>query len=359
MATRAIQDPLQILGFRDPTTDAVLAGGSVEFYAGGTTNAKEAWEDKDKLTAVTSVTLDSAGQAQLYFDGTYKFIVKNAAGTTRYTLNNLKYQARNTLTKTITADYQCTAEDDYILVNTDGGAVTITLLAVAGVVAPITIKNIGSSSLNVTVDGSGAELIDGAATATLADNTSQQYVTDGIQWYGAGIATGNIFTSTSLVFGTTITGTEAAGITTLEATGVESTDGTLVLNGGTDGADATFTGDVTGDLTGGIVETGSSVVLNVEVIEIGDWDMVTTASVSVAPGVALANIRSIDVTIRTDSGVSYNLKPLNYPGETSGVISITSIGDINLLRDGAGTFVSSDYDLTSYNRGWITIWYTA
>lgn len=224
MSTRALQDGMMLLGFRDPITDEWLAGGTVEFYSAGTLNAKDAWEDKDKSVAIQSVSLDSSGQAQVYFDGVYKFIVKNSSGTTKYTLDNLKYQARNTSTVTKTANYQATVDDDYIICDTDGGAFTITLAAVAGVVAPITIKNIGSSSNDVTVDGSGSETIDGAASQALTDAQSQQYITDGAQWFGAGIATGTTFTSTSLVAGANITFTENAGVTTVATVGGELID---------------------------------------------------------------------------------------------------------------------------------------
>lgn len=217
MSTRALQDGMMLLGFRDPTTDAWLAGGSVEFYSAGTLNAKTAWNDKDKASAITSVTLDSSGQAQVYFDGVYKFIVKNAAGTTKYTLDNLKFQARNTSTVTKTANYQATADDDFILCDTDGGAFTVTLAAVAGVVAPITIKNIGSSSNDVTVDGSGAETIDGSATQTLTDAIQQQYVTDGVQWYGSGLGSGTSGLLLGVeVFTSSGTWTKPSGTTSIE-----------------------------------------------------------------------------------------------------------------------------------------------
>jgi len=340
MSTRALQDSMMLLGYRDPTTDEWLASGTVEFYSAGTLNAKNAWEDKDKASAITSVTLDSSGQAQVYLDGVYKFIVKNAAGTTRYTLDNLKFQARNTSTVEKTANYQATADDDYILGKTDGGTFTITLPPVSTAVAPITIKNTGSSSTVLTIDGSDSETIDGVASQTLADGGSQQYVTDGVQWYGAGVSTGIAYTSTSLLFGTTITATVGGSSTSLEATGVEATDGTLVLSGGTDGTDATFTGDVTGDVTGALTGNADTATLattatNVTSASQAEQEAATSTEKAVTPSVQQSHPSACkawgDITGTTVSA-GYNISS----------VSGTTTKTVNWAVD----FSSADYAVT-------------
>ena len=73
-------------------TTGALAGGTVTFYAAGTTTLKTVWSDRDKATpAANPYTLDANGTAQLYADGLYKVLIKNAAGTTVYTRDNLQF----------------------------------------------------------------------------------------------------------------------------------------------------------------------------------------------------------------------------------------------------------------------------
>ena len=68
--------------------------------------------------------------------------------------------------RSITASASHEDGDDYILADATSAAVTYTLpLAVTGV--QIDIKKTDSSSNAVIIDGSGAETIDGATTATL------------------------------------------------------------------------------------------------------------------------------------------------------------------------------------------------
>ena len=46
---------------------------------------------------------------------------------------------------------------------------------------------------------------------------------------------------------------------------VKATDGTVILDNGSDGTDATFTGDVTGDVSGNITSTGTSTFTTVDI----------------------------------------------------------------------------------------------
>lgn len=90
--------------------------------------------------------------------------------------------------------------------------------------------------------------------------------------------------------------------------------------------------------------------LRSKVLPIGDWDMDATASVSVTHGLTLADIRSIDVHIIEDGGV--NLIPLNSAG------SFSADGtNVNLSRTNAGAFDTTQFNATSFNRGWVTIRY--
>jgi hypothetical protein len=85
--------------------------------------------------------------------------------------------------------YTLSVTDDHVLlVDTSGGAVTVTLPAAAsahdgrsGVVYRVVCLSVAN---DVTIDGAGSETIDGAATATVSGAYAGQTVTtDGTSWY--------------------------------------------------------------------------------------------------------------------------------------------------------------------------------
>jgi len=103
--------------------------------------------------------------------------------------------------------------------------------------------------------------------------------------------------------------------------------------------------------------------LECRIVEIGDWDMDTDATKGVtivAPG---TTVRSIDVMIRAD--VATRLLPLNNAFTTGdppdgGMADFDPVsGALTLQRTAGGQFDSANYNLTPYNRGWITVWYDA
>jgi hypothetical protein len=90
-------------------------------------------------------------------------------------------------------------------------------------------------------------------------------------------------------------------------------------------------------------------------IQIGDWNMDSTAYVTVAHGLTLANIRNIKIEIYNDSG---EIKDL------SGGVGLAVAGYYEVItsyvviyRVAGGYFDQSIFDATSFNRGWITIEY--
>lgn len=112
-------------------------------------------------------------------------------------------------------------------------------------------------------------------------------------------------------------------------------------------------------------ETGAaSGVLNTKIIEIGDWNMDSTASVAKAHGLTYEKIISVRVTIREDSGASCVRQPMfpffcnNTTGgyESAGYLTYDST-NIYLFRTDAGGYNNPVFDSTSYNRGWIIIEY--
>lgn len=94
--------------------------------------------------------------------------------------------------------------------------------------------------------------------------------------------------------------------------------------------------------------------LNLKVLDIGDWNMDSTSTLNVAHGLTLSKIRKVSVQIREDSAASQ--RDLDYL-DTAGWFTADSTY-IALARYAAGVFDNTSYDSTSYNRGWILIWYT-
>jgi hypothetical protein len=397
MATRAIQLDFLLSGLTDPDTGAPLSGGVVSFYEAGTTTPKNVWSEKVKANAYTSITLDSNGSIAnpYYGDGWYKIIIEDSDGNTEYTWDQVYLQSNAYSIVQKTEAYTATADDDVILCN---GTFTVTLGSVAGFQHPLVIKNIGSGV--ITVDPEGSETIDGASTLTISvandivtlvpDTTSNVWRkttfpndlngaelildadgdtsiradtddtidfkingTDTFQMSSAGFKTDTILEKTS-ASGVTIDGvllkdnavqtdtilekTSASGVT---IDSVLLKDGAVVLGGISQGKDIT-------------------VALNRKIVEIGDWNMNSTASVTVAHGVTSSKIRAISVMVRNDSTSSpVNLYPFpgNEGADLSGYVSSIGTTDITLARRTGGYFDAVTFEETSYNRGWVVIDY--
>jgi len=101
--------------------------------------------------------------------------------------------------------------------------------------------------------------------------------------------------------------------------------------------------------------------LRFKTIEIGDWDMDATTNVTVAHGLTIANVRTAQLMIRSDSatvGVPSGGGNTNEAApETDVWIEALSTTDVALSRRTGGVFDNVNYDSTSFNRGWITIGY--
>jgi len=93
--------------------------------------------------------------------------------------------ANRVSTRAITASGSALAGDFLILADATAGAVTVTLPPVASSLgALIVVKKTDASANAVTVDGSGAETIDGATTQALAAQyDAVTVVCDGIAWW--------------------------------------------------------------------------------------------------------------------------------------------------------------------------------
>ena len=92
------------------------------------------------------------------------------------------------------------------------------------------------------------------------------------------------------------------------------------------------------------------------IIDIGDWDMDANASTTVAHGLTLAKIRSVTGMIRDDAGTTqYGITPS--PGASTSTIYVSSIDGTNVNITRGSTYDTTDFNATSYNRGWLVIEY--
>lgn len=85
---------------------------------------------------------------------------------------------------TKTGAYTLTASDAVILADATGGGFTLTLPTAVGITGHLFhIKKIDATANAVTVDGNGAETLDGAATLTISEqHQSFTLVSDGAVW---------------------------------------------------------------------------------------------------------------------------------------------------------------------------------
>jgi hypothetical protein len=189
MSTRAVQITELLTGLVHPTTGAILSSHTAFFYAAGTSTPKNVWTEKEKTNAYTEYDLSAIGNAQLYAEGLYKIVIEVAAsgddGDIIYTWDNLKFEHPNYYVHTITEDHDQTSEDDYVLVNTTSGQVTISMLAAADWTHPFKFRRTSGSN-SVVIDPDGSETIDGDATLTINSDAIIEIVSNGSNLITAG-----------------------------------------------------------------------------------------------------------------------------------------------------------------------------
>ena len=126
MANRGNIFSVLLSGLRD-TSGVSLSGGTVYFYAPGTVIAKSVYTDDDLTNAVNSVELDANGQAEIYGRGLYDVVVKDADDAVLYSWESVFLGKDVFVSTSVLADYNATADDSLILVDTTAGNVTVTL----------------------------------------------------------------------------------------------------------------------------------------------------------------------------------------------------------------------------------------
>ena len=250
MSTRAIQIESLLTGLVHPTTGLQMTGGTAYFYSAGTSTAKNVWTEKEKTNPYTSYALSVIGGAQLYGDGEYKIVIKDADGVTCYTWDNVRLRYPNYYVRAVTATTSQTADDDFLEVNTTSGAVTINLLTVGSWVHPLKVMHTAGAN-SITLEPSGAELIDGAANYTFTSpGTIVEIVADAA---GTGLRKSGI-RSTTL---------DADGDTGIELDRTADNDTIYIKTGGVDRMVINSTAtDVDALSIGGVVQTTTPTEIN-------------------------------------------------------------------------------------------------
>ncbi len=152
---------------------------------------------------------------------------------------------------------------------------------------------------------------------------------------------------------------EASGVATLDGSSkvVEDPGSAAYTKGGASGIASL-------DANQNVVESiaaGGSVGLKVKVVEIDDWDMTALASITVAHGLTLADIRSVVLMVRNDANDTHysNTGATSSSGVLQLWVASISVANVGLTRLNSGIFDNTFFDSTSYNRGWIIIMYEA
>ena len=182
-----VQIDALLSGIIDPNTSLPAAGGSVAFYVPGTSTGKNVWTEAAKSNAYTSYTLDDAGAAELWGDGCYDVVIKDAAGTTLYEWTGVYFTKHGTQSTTMATDYTQTVDDDIILFSSAAVAGrTLTLLDPADWPEKILyVHNLNDTyDLTITPDAGN---IDGGASITLASGAQAiEIYTDGSNCFSSG-----------------------------------------------------------------------------------------------------------------------------------------------------------------------------
>lgn len=197
------------------TDGTPLAAGTLTTYLAGTTTLSNTWQDSALTSANTNpITLDSRGECVLWLDSTksYKFLLKNSAGVTQWTVDNINNN-NNTFTTLQVSQPSATA--------TDVGTLKVSRIAnysggTAGFV---------NSAIRADVSvGSGATAYEWAVTGVM-DNSATAGENVGGYFQGKKNSTGPTWGAVAEVMETTAVNNPATGTVGLEVdVGCNGTD---------------------------------------------------------------------------------------------------------------------------------------
>lgn len=159
------------------TTNLPLSGGLLYTYTRGTTTAKTTYSDIGKTTAnANPVVLDSAGEATIFLDGSYKFVLKDSDGNTLWTQDDVNVTESTTALASDSAFGLVTNgsfEDD---TDGDGDPDGWTVTRTGTVALDATDANHASQCLKFTSTGSGGGYITSTDFMEVSANNSYSII---------------------------------------------------------------------------------------------------------------------------------------------------------------------------------------
>lgn len=219
--------------------------------------------------------------------------------------------------------------------------------------AAVSLTNFGTSAESVVAEGSTFEIL-GAQFLASGDTTPQ-----GSTWTAVG--TGNIAYIIAIPSGTagsqviTLQYTDTAPAWRTDAQGwyASAASSTRYLGGVYKQSATAYEGAF-------LLDTRQHDNLSWKEIQIGEWDMDSDGSVTLALGVGAAQVRVVYVQIRSDSG-GPTWYALNYDtgSGAAGYWEYSAVG-IDLYRVAAGLFDNGSFDGTAStvaSRGYVTVGY--
>lgn len=208
-------------------------------------------------------------------------------------------------------------------------------------------------TITVTGDASGSVQLDGSTDATL------ELTITGLE---GGEFTGNLTGDVKNTDGTTVLDSGSDSVSaefTGNVTGdVKADNGNVVLDSGTDGTDATFTGDVTGDLTGNAdTATTWETARDLTVTLTGDVAGTVTQSVDGSGNVTFSvatTVQADSVELGTDTTGDYVADVsvtagtgLSVSGTGEGASVVLAGVDATDTVKGVASFAAADFNVTS------------
>ena len=227
-----------------------------------------------------------------------------------------------------------------------------------------TIQTAGEADIGLDIENSeGEELLKIGATATAVNEIT---ITNSATGNAVTIAATGDDTNIDLSLNAKGTGGLITPTTLLDTNGNEwvthvatgsAVNNVRITNAATGNAakiDVTETNtnlELVGNGTGVATVNG----LATKIVNIGDWNMDSTNFVEVAHGLTFSNIRHVSVAIRLDDDIGDTLL---IPSETDDIEQIScDTTNVSITRTLGGTFDTTNFDKTSFNRGYITIIY--
>jgi len=248
-----------------------------------------------------------------------------------------------------------------LTLSNDGDLNILSSAAVSAFSVTNATRAVSTGTLSLTgpsVDSLGGNIFSGSSSGALSITAGATNQGGRIELYGGTHATlpGQILIKTGTTGGATTAITIAntgvvtfaqpivATITTAAQTNITSV-GTLVSL------------TVSGAVTAGTSSTG----VMWKVLNIGDWDMVASDNCAVAHGLgdSFKKIVSVFAVIRTDNDAAYYNLSSYIGGVAMGGVYSFSNTNINLARETGGIFNHTDFNATSFNRGFVYVAYTA